>query len=148
MDARPRIHHEERVSYTGTQVYYPPSTTLDMIRDVLMSRFPEATLSVGRGGLTIAFGATQVIDISLDAAEHVPEEARWLGESADAVTRRALDEATYRVEIFPKDPSADPDDMYDELLGVFEALHGMPGAVGADPFDGALYRNGAKAPKP
>ena len=136
------------MSYTGTQVYYPPSTTLDMIRDVLASRFPEALLSPRGDGLTLAFDARKVVFVSRDAADHVPEEARWLGERADAVTRSALEAATYRVEIFPKDPSADPDDMYDELLGVFEALHAMEGAVGADPFDGALYHEGAKGPKP
>ena len=134
------------MSYSGTQVYFPRSTSLGAIRDVLASRFPEAKLTANGGNFTLAFDGVKVIRVTQDAASHVPDEAKWHGEKAtDDATRAALHRAAYRVEIVPADPRADFDDMYNELLFVFEVLRDMPDAVGADPFDGALYHNAANA---
>jgi hypothetical protein len=129
------------MSYTGTMVYYPATTTFDAIRDTLARRFESAKLKASLEDITLAFGESKVIRIVRDVASHVPEEARWHGERAEPGPRAALDRAAYRVQIAPADPAADPDDMYNELLFTFEVLRDMTDAVGIDPFDGAVYFN-------
>jgi hypothetical protein len=134
------------VSYTGTQVYFPPSTSFDAVRDTLAKRVRSATLSASGGIIRLAFGGTKLIRIARNDASHIPDEAKWHASKAtDTSTRAALERASHRYEIEPADPRADPDDMYNELLSVFEVLHEMPDAIGADPFDGALYHNAANA---
>lgn len=127
------------MSYTGTQVYFPASTSADVVRAVLATRFADAKLTGPDSGLRLAFDDTKVIRVSRDDSSDVREEAQWHGAKAEPVIRDALARATQRYVIVPDDPRVDPDDVYNELLLVFEVLRGMPGAVGSDPFDGALY---------
>jgi hypothetical protein len=129
------------MSYTGTMVYYPATTTFDAIRDTLARKFESAKLKASPEDITLAFDKRKIIRVVRDAASHVPEEAKWHSKRAEPAPRAALERATYRVEIAPADPAADPDDMYNELLFTFEVLRDMSDAVGIDPFDGAVYFN-------
>jgi hypothetical protein len=129
------------MSYTATMVYYPATTTFDAIRDTLARKFESAKLKASPEDITLAFDERKIIRVVRDAASHVPEEAKWHGKRAEPAPRAALERATYRVEIAPADPAADPDDMYNELLFTFEVLRDMTDAVGIDPFDGAVYFN-------
>ncbi|MCY0987714.1 hypothetical protein OV203_11300 [Nannocystis sp. ILAH1] len=132
------------MSYSGTQVYFPPSTSFDAIGTALTTRFPLATRTASGSQVVLSFGGVKVVRVAHEAYDYVAEEAQWLGTNAAPDIRDALARATHRVVITPDDPAADPDDLYNELLSVFEALYAMPDAVGADPFDGSLHRAPAK----
>jgi hypothetical protein len=138
--------YDRSVSYTGTQVYFPAGTNFAAVRDALATSFPSVTATPGQ--ILVEVSDTKQIRVSHDTASHVPEEAKELAGRAESSIAAVLANATHRFEITPADPAADPDDVYNELLLVFETLRALPNAIGLDPFDGQLYLDAPTSSSP
>ncbi|MDC0715778.1 hypothetical protein [Nannocystis bainbridge] len=126
------------MSYSGAQVYLPRGPTAAAIARWLAERLPDAEVERSSSRIVLRLLGAELA-LAIDRAPHVRVEAQELAERAPAGAARLLRRATRRIEILPRDPRADVDDLYDALLLVFETLRGMPEVVGFDPFDGAFY---------
>lgn len=128
------------MSYTGSSVYFPPTMSLGSLVEALSAAMPKSKVTALDAQIDVAT-EKGVVSVVVDRAPHVSLEARELAELQQTPQQAslALRECTWRVEIVPASPRTDPDDVYNELLGVFEALCEHPGAVGHDPFDGAFH---------
>ncbi len=133
------------MSYTGTQVYLPPERTPGSVASWIASKLPGARVLTAPGSAIRVQLQGADVRVALDNAETVRVEAKELAERAPANTRAALRRATWRLEVVPSNPRVDPDDVYNQLLVVFEAVREIPNGVGLDPFDGTFYFNEAAA---
>lgn len=135
------------MSYSGAQVYLPRSLTAAAIARWLGERLPDAVIERSSGGLMLRLMGGELA-LAIDRSPDVRTEAQELAERAPAGAAALLRRATRRIEILPRDPRTDIDDIYDPMLIAFETLRGMPDVVGFDPFDGAFYFAGTPASDP
>ena len=126
------------MSYSGCLVYLPPDEDLATLAEWLGEKLTSAKTKVAAGAIEIVFSNGAGIRLALDQHPCVAEEAKELIARAPAAAKEALRASNQRLEIVPSDPRTDPDDVYNELLFVFEALQARPGCVGLDPFDGSV----------
>jgi hypothetical protein len=123
------------MSYSGTHVYLRAGESLATVIGWLAKRLPAARVT--DSGIVSLDGAE--ISLHLDTHPCVREEVVEMAERAPAEVRPLLLQTTQRIVIEPTSRKIDPDDIYNELLRLFEVLRDMPDAVGMDPFDGAFY---------
>jgi hypothetical protein len=126
------------MSYTGTQVYVPAESTTKSVSAWLGAKLSGAKLATSERYIDVTLRGAE-IRLELDASPWVRQEAKELAAGAPKNVGNALRKTTQRFVIMPKDPGTEPDDVYNELLTVFEVLRTIPTGVGVDPFDGALY---------
>lgn len=127
------------MSYSPSLVYLPSALQLDDVVAHLEAKcHPDMVSATSGGRIHLELDGAALL-LFVDEDPVVVVEATELAETVPTQCASMLRASTKRIEIGLADPRVDPDDIYNQLLLVFDVLCALPGAVGLDPYDGEVY---------